>query len=243
MNFERIERLHIPNCSSLKYDIVGNEEFVNSRVSAMSDDKYDLFKAGVGPYALAYRTKLIEAFEKVDVSALDDFIRIIGKAHSDGKFIFTFGNGGSAAISNHFVCDHSKGVSSNTNIMPRVVSLSSSPEIITALLNDVGSEDIFSGQVRNILRAGDVCVVTSSSGNSPNVIAGVQVAHAAGAKVLGLVGFSGGQLKTIADHCIHVESDNYGIVEDIHHSIMHIIAQYIRGSALTDETALRDIKF
>lgn len=209
----------------------------------MSHDKDNPFRAGVGHYASAYRAQLMEVFEKVDVSALDDFIRIIGKAHSDGKLIFTFGNGGSAAISNHFVCDHSKGVSSNTSILPRVVSLSSSPEIITALLNDVGSEDIFSGQIRNIVRAGDVCVVTSSSGNSPNVLAGARIAHAAGAKVLGLVGFSGGQLKTIADHCIHVESDNYGIVEDIHHSLMHILAQYMRGSALTDDTDWKGLKF
>lgn len=185
-------------------------------------DKIDPIK-----FASNYTKLLYSTFEKVDMSQLQDFIKTIENAIISDKLIYAFGNGGSAAISNHLLCDFSKGISTHTCLSPRIVSLSSSPEIITALLNDIGSESIFEGQLKNIIRPGDICIAISSSGNSENIIKAVKYAKSVGSKILGLTGFDGGRLIELSDICIHVKCNNYGIVEDIHQSIMHLISQYI----------------
>jgi D-sedoheptulose 7-phosphate isomerase len=178
-------------------------------------------------WAKNYIHTLNKTYEKVDLKNLQVFIEVIEDAINLNNIIYSFGNGGSAAISNHLLCDFSKGISTNTCLNPRVVSLSSSSEIITALMNDIGPESIFEGQLKNILRAGDICIAISSSGNSDNIIRAVKFAKLAGAKVLGMAGFDGGQLVKLADFSIHVPSTNYGIVEDIHQSLMHLISQYL----------------
>jgi D-sedoheptulose 7-phosphate isomerase len=202
-------------------------------------------KLSKGPEAFArdYFAYLKQLMDETDLTSLIDFARVISEAHEQGNILYSFGNGGSAAISNHLLCDFSKGISLHTNIKPRVVSLSSSPEIITALVNDVGPTEMFTGQLRNILRYGDICLAVSSSGNSENIISAVEFAQAKGCIVLGLCGFDGGRLKDLADFVVHVPADNYGIVEDLHHSIMHILAQFIRASALDESVDFESLKF
>ena len=198
-----------------------------------------------GPEAFArdYFAYLKQVMDETDLSSLNAFAKAISAAHEQGNIMYSFGNGGSAAISNHLLCDYSKGIANHTNVKPRVVSLSSSPEIITALVNDVGPSEMYTGQLRNILRPGDICLAISSSGNSENIISAVEFAQSKGCVVLGLCGFDGGRLKELADVVVHVPADNYGIVEDIHHSIMHILAQFIRASALDDDVDFESLKF
>jgi D-sedoheptulose 7-phosphate isomerase len=193
---------------------------------------FNTFNEDIVGFSKKYFHELNRVVNSTDLSSLVDFCRVITNAHNNDKIIYVFGNGGSAAIANHLLCDHSKGIGTLSEIHPRVVSLSSSAEIITALLNDVGSEEVFVGQLKNILREDDVCIAISSSGNSPNILAAVEYAKKKGAKVLGLVGFEGGKLSRLADYNIHVPINNYGIVEDVHQSLMHIMAQHIRALAL-----------
>lgn len=144
--------------------------------------------------------------------------------------ILVFGNGGSAAIAEHLATDWMKGIEQDQHIYPRVRSLSSNLPLITALANDYGYEYIFSKQIEYHDGPANVIAI-SASGNSPNIVNGLKAANAAGYFTYALVGFDGGVVKRdkLASHgLIHVDSNDYGIVEDTHSIIMHCIAQYIR---------------
>lgn len=146
--------------------------------------------------------------------------------HRPKNRVFVGGNGGSAAISNHLTCDFSKGCSL-PEVLPLVThSLSSNIELITAIANDVSYEDIFSKQLEFMgLKTEDVVILISSSGNSPNIVNASDYAKKIGATLIGLTGFSGGKLKEKADISFHIPVKNYGIVEDCHQAIMHMLAQ------------------
>jgi phosphoheptose isomerase len=99
--------------------------------------------------------------------------------------------------------------------------------LYSAIANDFGFEKVFETQIAYRGRAGDVLLAISSSGNSPNILAAVRAAHEAGLSTIGLSGFGGGKLRNIVQVPIHVGANNYGIVEDAHQSVMHVLAQYI----------------
>jgi phosphoheptose isomerase len=166
--------------------------------------------------------------------SIEDAANLIEATIKSDGIIYVCGNGGSAAIANHLVCDCQKGISTNTNLMPRIVSLASNVPIITAIANDIGYEDIFSHQLKNFIRPNDILLTISSSGNSPNVKNAIVLAQEKGNKVISFCGFDGGYSKK-ADVCVHVQEDNYGIVEDCHQSVMHMIAQNIRYKNLVND--------
>ncbi len=186
------------------------------------------FKGGsITDYATLYFNALSSELMNIDLRQMLAFIDIIKNAIEREANIFVFGNGGSAAIANHFQCDFLKAVSQISGRKVRLISLSSSPELITAFGNDICFDEIFSGQLAILGKSGDVCIAISSSGNSLDVIRGLETAKELGMTTLGLAGFNGGTLVEIADYAIHVNKHNYGIVEDSHHALMHIIAQYL----------------
>jgi len=160
-----------------------------------------------------------------------------------GKRIYSCGNGGSAAIANHLVCDCLKGIRTNTAIKPKVYSLSTTVETITAIVNDIGSEEMFSFQLSSLGEGGDLLIAISSSGASPNIIKALQLARTMGMKTIAMTGFAGGEAVKIADVSLHVDCENYGIVEDLHQSLMHILAQYCRNSRFDDPAKLGTLKF
>lgn len=157
--------------------------------------------------------------------------------------IFSCGNGGSAAIANHLVCDCMKGVRTSSSLRPRVHSLSTTVETITAIGNDIGYERIFDFQLESLGRPGDVLVAISSSGSSPNIANALTRAKAMGIATIAMTGFEGGTARELADVVLHVDAQNYGVIEDVHQSLMHILAQYLRHSHLEDEAQLGRIKF
>jgi phosphoheptose isomerase len=153
-------------------------------------------------------------------------------AYTLGATVFACGNGGSAAIANHLQCDHLKGIRTATDLVPRVVSLSSSIELITAIANDLAYENVFSYQLQSQSASGDVLIAISSSGSSPNILRALTWARDHDLRTIALTGFSGGEAMNIADVAIHVSGANYGVVEDLHQAIMHALAQYIRQSRI-----------
>lgn len=162
----------------------------------------------------------------------DEDLTIVFKQIEDAllnyRDIFVCGNGGSASISEHLSCDHSKGIATNTRFFPRVHSLSSNMSLLTALANDNGYEEVFSAQLLLQAKKDDLLIVISSSGNSLNIIRALEVANALQMKTVALTGFNGGKAKEIASYNLHIPVNNYGIVEDSHQILMHILAQYIR---------------
>jgi len=196
----------------------------------------------IAAFAEAYFQNLAKAALSVDRGKIAAAAAMLEDAHRQGKAIFACGNGGSAAIANHLMCDHCKSVATDTSLRPRVHSLSSNVEIITAIANDVSYADVFAHQVRNLGRPGDVLVTISSSGDSENIVRAAETAKSNGMKVIALTGFQGGRSARLADVNLHVAADNYGVIEDVHQSLMHILAQWLRMAHM-DSALIAQRKF
>ena len=189
-----------------------------------------------GSYANAYFSQIREAAASVDRESLARATNILAKVYSEGGMVYSCGNGASAAIANHMVCDHCKLVQTDTKLTPRIYSLSTTAEIITAIGNDISYDDVFLYQLRSLAKPGDVLITISSSGDSENVVRAARWANDNGIPVIAMTGFSGGRLAQIADVDLHVTAENYGVVEDVHQSVMHLLAQYIRQQHMDEET-------
>jgi phosphoheptose isomerase len=185
-----------------------------------------------GAYTAAYRDEIVRAWQSVDMPALDRAVTMLAAAIKAGRMIYACGNGGSAAIAGHLHCDVQKGVQTDTQLRPKVVSLAANLELITAIANDIAYEEVFVYQLRTMAAPGDVLITISASGNSENIVRAVEWAGANGVGTIAMTGFSGGRSAPLADVNLHVEAQNYGIVEDIHQSLMHCLAQYLRQRAM-----------
>lgn len=180
-------------------------------------------------YFNQYRKLLNDALDTVDPKSIEAFEYQLAHMARFGYPILVCGNGGSAAITEHMSCDHTKGVAMDTNLLPFMIPLQSNVSLTTAIANDVGYDSVFSKQINWFTDKTPFGVlVVSSSGNSPNIINALYAARNRGVPTMAMVGFDGGLAKTIADVCIHVKSDNYGVIEDAHQIIMHSMAQSIR---------------
>ncbi len=202
------------------------------------DRKFDTISAYAGAYFGHSRT----AQDSVDVEKLDAAFQLLDAAYGRGAVLYVCGNGGSASISNHLVCDHSKCGQTDTDIRPKVVSLSTNMEMVTAIANDISYEEIFVYQLKTLAEAGDVLLTISSSGDSENVVRAAKWAKDNGLGVIAFTGFDGGRSARLADINLHVAGDNFGVIEDTHQSLMHILAQFIRHHHMDDAT-IPDRKF
>jgi D-sedoheptulose 7-phosphate isomerase len=176
-------------------------------------------------FAHGYLTYVGELLARVDVGAVARFIDVLDNARTCGATSFFCGNGGSAATASHFQNDLTRW---RTQPM-RVVSLTDNTPVITALANDYGYQHVFTMQLEPMLRAGDVVVAISASGNSPNVVAAIEFANSVGAVSVALTGFDGGRLGEIAQVHVHVptEPGEFGPVEDVHMALDHLVMSYL----------------
>ena len=198
--------------------------------------------ADVAEFSEQYFSQTARAAASVSRERIREAARVLNEAYMRGATVYCCGNGGSASIANHLMCDHVKGVQTDTKVIPHVVSLSSNVEIITAIANDIAYADVFVYQLRSLSRAGDVLITISSSGDSENVVRAAQWARDNGLAVIAMTGFSGGRTAQLADVNLHVAGDNYGVVEDVHQSLMHVLAQYLRQAHM-DPDVVRERKF
>ncbi len=191
--------------------------------------------SGPGAYFSAYAAQLAQATGKMDATTLDRAAAVLRAAIDRGRTIFSCGNGGSCAISNHLLCDFAKGIQTDTEFRPHIVSLSANTELITAIANDIRFEEVFAYQLRTIAEPGDVLITISSSGDSENIVRAVEWARNNKVHTIALTGFGGGRSGKLADVNVHVPSDNYGVIEDVHQSVMHVLAQFLRMDGMTDQ--------
>ena len=168
------------------------------------------------------------ATDKIDLQKLTIATNIIEKTYLNNNKLLVCGNGGSAAIANHLVCDHGKLIGTDTKIKVQAFSLCNSIELITAIANDISYEDIFSFQLDNLGHRDDTLLTISGSGNSKNIINALEKAKILGMNTISFTGFQGGKSSQISDVNVHVSSENYGIVEDAHQALMQIISQFLR---------------
>lgn len=176
-----------------------------------------------------YYKRFAEAILAFDKAPMTEVLAICDQVVANNATLWLAGNGGSASMADHSVCDISKGTHVAGQPPFRTVSLTANNAILTALGNDISYDDVFSEQLKYYLHPGDALLMISSSGNSPNVVKACEYANAEGAATIAFVGFKGGKLKDIAKTVIHVDVDNYGIVEDAHMSLIHVLTQYMRA--------------
>jgi phosphoheptose isomerase len=188
-----------------------------------------------GGFLAAYRDALFEALQSIDSEAFDRASGLLGDAIGSGQTVFACGNGGSAAISNHLLCDFIKGLQTDTSLQPRVISLAAHLELMTAIANDIAYDEVFAYQLRTLARPGDVLMAISASGNSENIVRALRVAREQGLRSIALTGFDGGRSAGLADINVHVRAGNYGIIEDAHQALMHALAQFLRHRAMPAE--------
>ena len=124
----------------------------------------------IADYCDDYLARLAQAGASIDRAALARAAELLDAAFARSAWLFVCGNGGSAAIANHLLCDVAKGVQTDTGVLPRVMSLSSNLGMVTAIANDIAFEDCFLYQLRTAARAGDLLMTVSSSGDSENIV-------------------------------------------------------------------------
>lgn len=180
-------------------------------------------------FLASYYARFAQTLLDFDKSPLNEVLAVFDKVTAAGGTVWVAGNGGSAAISDHTVCDCSKGTHVPGQPPFRTISLASNVPLLTAIGNDISYDDVFSEPLKYYLKPEDAVLVVSSSGNSPNVVKACEYANAQGVPTIAFVGFRGGRLKDIARHVVHIAVENYGIVEDTHQSLIHALTQYMKA--------------
>ena len=173
------------------------------------------------------RDRLIAALTRTDGGALDGVLDILERAWLEDRFVLLAGNGGSAATAEHMNLDLSKTIAriAGPGRGFRTIALTHG-SALSAWANDLGPEAVFSGQVRDLGRAGDILVVLSAMGNSDNVIEAVRAARDVGLHTIAFLGAGGGLTRELVDVAVVVESDDYGIIEDTHLALGHFVTDY-----------------
>jgi len=175
-----------------------------------------------------YIEKLGAILSEINPDDVANIVEALEKTLEDKSRIYIIGNGGSAATASHMVNDLGAGLRRRGIVNFDVVSLADNTPVVTAIANDIGYENIFFMQMKGLIKKSDIVIAISCSGDSPNVVKAVDYAHNFGCKIIGITGFKGGYLKQISDINFHINApkDDYGLVEDAHMVLDHIIYSY-----------------
>ena len=180
-----------------------------------------------------YLEQLKSVLDGLNMAELDAATGVLVEAFNNDKTVFVAGNGGSAATASHLACDFCKTTLGKTpkdrERRLRSIALSDNVPLMTAYGNDVAYDDIFGEQLRTLARSGDVLIVITASGNSPNIIRAIEAAKKVGVKTIAFLGFQGGKAKDMVDHSILAESSNYGVIEDAHSVFMHMLTEHLKA--------------
>jgi D-sedoheptulose 7-phosphate isomerase len=175
-----------------------------------------------------YLKRLHVAVSAADPDALDAAATAIAACHARRGAIFVLGNGGSASTATHLACDLSRGTVPWGARGPNVWALTDNIALVTATANDVGYEHIFAHQLLARATRDDVVLAVSGSGNSPNVLRGVEAARELGCTIIAFTGFTEGRLQGLADIVLHAAGEDYGPVEDAHLVFNHFLVEEVR---------------
>lgn len=192
-------------------------------------------KLAVGPYL----KRVCREIEQLDLAQVERLCDLIESAYHAGRFVFIVGNGGSGSSASHLCEDLAKCTLRDFEHQKRlkVLSLTDNAAWLMAIANDLDYTRIFVEQLKNLASPGDVLIAISGSGNSPNVLKAVEWANQHGLHTYGVTGFSGGKLRALAQHGLHVPIDDMGIVESIHLVTFHwVIDDLYRRFAAADDS-------
>lgn len=170
-----------------------------------------------------YLARVCEEIQRVDLAQVENLSALIEERYNSGRFVFICGNGGSGANASHLCEDLAKCTLCDFDRQRRlrVLSLTDNTPWIMAVANDINYDGIFLEQLKNLGSPGDLLLAISGSGNSPNVLKAVSWANEHEIATVGITGFGGGKLRTLAQHNLHVGVDDMGIVESVHQVVFH----------------------
>ena len=178
-------------------------------------------------FCVDYANKLSDLLSSSDWSG----VNLLGKHMRDcwltGRQVFFCGNGGSAGNAIHLANDFLYGIAKRTGAGLKVQALSANPAVVTCLANDVGYDHIFSEQLAVLAETGDLLIVLSGSGNSPNILRVLEQASSMGVKSCAILGYSGGKCKSLADFSIHFPVDDMQIAEDMQLVVGHMLMKWL----------------
>jgi D-sedoheptulose 7-phosphate isomerase len=175
----------------------------------------------------AYLDRLNSEVTRLSQPDIQKWADLVFAAWQQGRFVFIIGNGGSATTASHMAEDLGKSTLRPSDLNDesrrrlKVLSLTDNCGWLLAVGNDCGYDQIFVQQLMNYATAGDLLIAISGSGNSPNILKAVDWSNRHGLVTFGLTGYSGGQLKTMQQHGLHVALDDMGMVESIHLAVFH----------------------
>lgn len=177
----------------------------------------------------SYLAQMADVLGKLPMEALEQMVYRLEEARWKRQQVFICGNGGSAATAIHFASDLAKGALALNKPPIKAESLCDNIALLTAWANDLSYDEIFAQRMAPWIKAGDVLIAISGSGNSQNVLKAVDLARAVGATTIGFAGFEGGKLKDMVDICITVPCDSMEQIEDIHLLLCHLITTCLRN--------------
>jgi D-sedoheptulose 7-phosphate isomerase len=182
---------------------------------------------GISLFCADYASRFQVVLQQSDWTPVARLAEELLDCWRSGRQVFLCGNGGSAGNAVHLANDFLYGISKTHGSGLRVNALSANTAVITCLANDEGYDFIFSLQLAVQARAGDVLIVLSGSGNSPNILKALEQAEEMGMKSYAILGYSGGKAKAMSDVPIHFAVDDMQIAEDMQLVVGHMIMQWL----------------
>ena len=170
--------------------------------------------------------KVRTTLSEVKIAEMEEVVQTLKRAYENGKTVFIMGNGGSAASASHLACDLRYAEKKHRRF--RVVCLNDNTSLLTALANDLGYEEIYKGQLQQLVNPGDVVVALSVSADSENIVKAAEFARQKGALVVGFFGSGGGQAQAIADLHVTVSDSDFPVVESVQSVLTQVVAAAFR---------------
>lgn len=174
-----------------------------------------------------YRADVMQAWELFPIAEFTEFSQMLKEAYENQRNVFICGNGGSSANAVHIANDLTVCADPEKQKGLRVQCLNSNGAIVAALANDTDYKYVFSKQLRVQANAGDILVVLSGSGNSPNILEALEAAKDLNLKSVAILGFDGGKSLQMADLPLHIKSNDMQVCEDFQLSIGHMVMKQL----------------
>lgn len=185
--------------------------------------------------SIAVKQDLLNSAEVI--SRIASVIETLVAALQRGNKLVLFGNGGSAADAQHIAAEFVGRFAFNRPALP-ALALSVNTSCVTAIGNDYGFDLVFSRQLEALGRPGDVAIGISTSGNSPNVVKGIETAKRLGLHTVAFAGAAGGKLKDAADCCICAPSDDTPRIQECHILIGHVISELVEATIFNEKSSV-----
>lgn len=176
----------------------------------------------------AYFETEAQLFARLTLDRADEVIARLARARLEGRRVFLFGNGGSAATASHFACDLGKGTVVPNLPRFKVIALNDNLPTLTAYANDVGYDSVFAEPLLSLAERGDIAIAFSGSGSSPNVLRAMEAAGKLDVVTIGFTGFAGGKLKDRVELHVNVPSESMGQIEDVHLALTHAMCEMLK---------------